>query len=141
MHLPSKFAIISDDKPRYSVLRPDKPLIKLVNPTCGLIKATGCYDGTEERSYIVTGCPDELIKRVGNLLGQESVILVDDFNQDGTCYARLVYVNGPNEGKHHLGTTWKKLSPGDGDGTYFADVDGIFTEGFTINFNWDKLYT
>lgn len=129
----STFGLMSGDKPMYQpqVQGGHEALAQeLAKLGLHYEETSGRYN-EPERSYIIHGATADQMTHLGKLFGQESVI----HSQNGQH--KLVYTNGPNEGKYHPSQMQQPIEhfekpPQD----FYTSVPG---HGFMrINFDWDK---
>ena len=96
-------------------------------------KIKGKYGGNPENSYLIENPDHQAIIDLGKKFGQDSVIV----SKNGQH--KMVYTNGPDVGKHHLGNSIETFDTQPQD--YFSTgVDRGKPFHFSINFDMDTKH-
>ena len=96
-------------------------------------KIKGKYGGNPENSYLIENPDHDAIIDLGKKLGQDSVIV----SKNGQH--KMVYTNGPDTGKHHLGNSIETFDNPPED-YYSTGVDNGKPFHFSINFDMDTKH-
>lgn len=125
------YVILSGEHPRFpaSCVATHESLVSLVRDSgFSYTEINGSWGRVKESSVAVYGLDLETARYWAMMLGQESIVYAQNGN------VKLVYTNGPNAGKGHMGTGIEVLSDVPEDD--FSVLDGVI---FRLGFDFDTF--
>ena len=132
----NNFAIMTAENPMHPVAVQGGNAVlekELASKKLKFHKIKGKYGGNSENSYLIENPNHDVIIDLGKKFGQDSVIV----SKNG--HHKMVYTNGPDTGKHHLGNSIETFDKEPQD--YFSTgMDKGKPFHFSINFDMDTKH-